>query len=211
MAKEVIIKAAVSASQIASVMKMVGDDTFISGRITGIGKQLKAVRENITHSCAAIVIHAAKHSTSKYANALIAVLVEEKQKADAEAVINWFEGNGFVKAKHPETGKMQLAFVPTIMEATLAEFDADNVATVTKLLEKPYHLAIAKVDPYTDFTLRQKIAALIKEAKGKQANVELRTKAGVKTDLVGLGELEGIAARFNQQSPPVNADGATIQ
>lgn len=185
-----VVALAVDAREIAVVAKRLGNDAeAMDHMIAGIGKQAKSLRNNITHVSTVLLIHAAKNMTSKYVNALIAVLAEEKRNDDATALVTWYEANGFAKVKGPDK-KYSLAFDKAKMEEIKAKAEADQTAVITEYLSKPYHLSIKASDPYKDYSLITRLESELKRANKMQREAEARDAANVSTDLYGIVEAE---------------------
>lgn len=196
MAKDKAINALVEPRMIHAVNKFVKSDEDLEGQIIGIGNQIKTTRERITIACAAIVIHAALNKTSKFMNALVKVLSDEKQDADARAVIAWAEANGFKRGTDPETKKPRLDTNMDVLAPLKAEYELDSLPVVTRLLSTPYHLSIAKADPYKDYSFLDRIKAEIKKAEKALAEMDRRDEHGVTTNLLGLDDVKTFIGKF---------------
>ncbi len=188
MAKTVAL--AVDALDIANVAKRLDNNADQLDRmIAGIGKQAKHLRNNITQVSVTLLIHAAKNMTSKYVNALVAVLADEKRNDDARALVEWYEANGFAKVKGPDK-KYSLAFDKAKMEEIKVKAEADLTKVITEYLSKPYHLSIQKVNPYKDYNLLARLEAELKRAVKMKKEIDSRNEAGVSTDVYGIAEGE---------------------
>ncbi len=192
-----VVKMAVTAAQIAMVLKRGADEATIEHQIKGIAGLAKSLREKITVVEASIVIHAVKNKTTKYATALVDCLTEEKKNAEAKAVIAWFEANGFRKQKHPDTGKYEIGFVKDKIDAMAERIKTDELGLVTELLATPYHLSIKKEDAYRDYSLIDRLFAEVKRAEKIKDEFDDRTSKGVKTNLAGLAEIKKALAALN--------------
>ena len=185
-----VIALAVDAKDIAIVAKRLGNDgDAMDHMIAGIGKQAKSLVNNITHVSTCVLVHAARNFTSKYVNALIEVLADAKRNDDAKALIAWYETHGFAKVKGPDK-KYSLAFDKAKMEELKTKAEADQTQVITDLLSKPYHLGIAKSDPFKDYSLLTRLEAELKRAKKMKDAAEARDEAGVSTDVFGIAEGE---------------------
>lgn len=177
-------------------------EQVISDKIAGIAKQFRSTRDNITQACAAIAIYSAQHKSSKWMNALIDAIANEKQDATARAVITWACANGFKKGINPDTKKPCVNIIADSM-ITLAElFKEEPEATVTDLLSRPYHLTMKKEDPYKDLNFIGLIEGALKKADKAKDEFAARKEAGVKTDLTYVEEFRALVKKLRPESAP---------
>lgn len=200
MAKAVALE--VSAIDIANVSKRLdGGNDKMEFMLAGIKKSAAHFRNNLTQVSTCFIMHAAQNMTSKYINALIQVLVEEKRNEDARAIIDWAMPLGFEKVKDIASKKTRLEFVKDKMDALKADIEKDKTQVITTLLSKPYHLSIKKEDVFRDYSLFADLERAIKRAKDMKGNAEARDKAGVKTNVYGIAEAEKFIAQLKGELP----------